>query len=92
MIPNLAPDSVLSLIPAAPGWTVTIKDLETGESHTCPLIGWAVVLDETPDGQPFSRIEPAFYYQEGGACVWLPSDVYDVDGLIHTVNPPRNAS
>ncbi|NEC90452.1 hypothetical protein [Streptomyces sp. SID12501] len=41
MTNNLTP--IAALVPAQPGWTVTVTDLATGDPATCPVIAWAAI-------------------------------------------------
>lgn len=34
---------ITALVPAQPGWTVTVPDLNSGDPALCPVIAWAAI-------------------------------------------------
>ncbi|MFF9688957.1 hypothetical protein [Streptomyces sp. NPDC014623] len=50
-----------ALVPAAPGWSVTVTDLSDGDPSLCPVVAWAsVVTGFDSDGAVQTEIYPAF--------------------------------
>ncbi|MFJ6566452.1 hypothetical protein ACIQNU_03470 [Streptomyces sp. NPDC091292] len=65
--------SVITMTPVAPGWVVIFdQGGEVGEV-TCPVIGWATVVNaHLNDGTVHTEIKPAFLW---GDMVWTEHDL-----------------
>ncbi|WP_411091363.1 hypothetical protein [Streptomyces sp. 049-1] len=65
--------SAINISACAPDWAVTFDlGLETGPI-TCPVIGWATVVEaHMVDGTTSTAIEPAFLWSD---TVWTPTEL-----------------
>ncbi|GBQ01031.1 hypothetical protein SSP531S_24610 [Streptomyces spongiicola] len=89
---HMTVNSVTTLIPAEPGWTVRIPRKAPNGRETYPVIGWAVVVQGNSNPRTTgttTAIEPAFYLHQREGIV-TPSQMLRDYGLPVTLHPPSD--
>ncbi|MGP4048757.1 hypothetical protein [Streptomyces sp. 2A115] len=74
---NIATGSVLNMAPAGHDWVVVFDHGDSSEEITCPVIGWATVIDaHLIDGTATTSVQPVFLYVD---MLFTPNELREHD-------------